>query len=388
MKVNDLKILSDEYKLNPYLYIENLDRSKRVIVDSTLGTKVVICYKTAKEILSKNDIFSTEPLAARAEPVMRGKVLAQMHGDEHKLKRSMITRKITGGMLREHYSEHLKYLCDQTIEKIRSKDKFDFIVDFGKEFSMLSTFKILGIDDRYVDFYYDRLRLIVKFATGFNLSDSEAEVYINAAIEMESAIIELIEDKKINPGGDLVLFILAEGENDPNKKLSSSEIVALTLNVLLAASEPVDKVLSICIFHLLRDKHLLKGIISGGIKSNDILQETLRITPPVHLIPRLAVEDYTTESGDKINNGDVVFILLPAVNRDSEYFENPDIFNPTRTFKGHASYGSGIHTCIGAQFANLQLNLALERLAPLLLEYEEVEPPVFSGICCFFCDVT
>ncbi|WP_139204113.1 hypothetical protein [Xenorhabdus japonica] len=99
-------------------------------------------------------------------------------------------------------------------------------MDFGKEFSILSTFKILGMKKEDLNFYHERLRLIVNFATGFNLSEDEKKIYIDAAIEMENAILNLISEKKKFPDNDLVSFILTEGANDEGKKLSNSDIVA------------------------------------------------------------------------------------------------------------------------------------------------------------------
>lgn len=379
MSFTELNILSKEYNENPYYFIDNLDRNKRIIYDNTLGSKIVICYNTVKEILSKNEIFTTEPLASRAEPVMRGKVLAQMSGAEHKFKRSLITRQITGNILKNYYSMRLQDLCDAIILKLEGLAEFDFVEDFAKPYSMISTFNILGIDKKQLDFYHEKLRLIVKFATGFNISSNEKKIYISAAIDMEKEILKLIEEKRNGNGNDLISFILKENQLN-NKTMTNSEIVALTLNILLAASEPVDKVLSASIHHLYKNRSYLNSIISDDIKTNDILQESLRITPPVHLIPRLATNNYITEYDDPIEKGEVVFILIPAANRDPAYFKDPSIFNPRREFKGHVSYGYGIHTCIGSQFSNMQLNLALDRLAPLLLNYEEATIPVFDGI--------
>lgn len=269
-----------------------MDRHKRIISDNTLNAKIAICYSTVKELLSQKNIFSTKPLTTRAEPVMRGKVLAQMNGQEHKFKRSLITKKITGNILVSYYKQYLHDLCDELIHQLQLKNEFDFIVDFGKKYSMLSTFKILGVNQKELEFYHQRLRLIVKFITGFNISEEEKSTYIKAAIEMEHDILKLLEEKRKNPGNDLISYMLSVDYE--NNKLNNNEIVALTLNVLLAASEPVDKVLSICIYHLYRNQDYLQQVISGKIKTNDILQEALRITPPVHLIPRLAMDNYTT----------------------------------------------------------------------------------------------
>lgn len=244
----------------------------------------------------------------------------------------------------------------------------------------MSTFKILGISEEKFDFYHTRLKLIVKFITGFNLTEDEKYRYINAACEMEKDIISLIEKKSLEEDNSLLSFIMKYNDNYPERFLDSSQIVALTLNILLAASEPVDKVISLCIYHLYRNREYLLQLINNEISSNDILQETLRITPPVHLLPRKAVQDYITSKGDKINRGEIVFVSIPSANRDPEIFQDPNQFKPTREFKGHISYGYGIHTCIGAQFANMQLNLVLKKFSKILLDYEEKAPPIFSGI--------
>ncbi|WP_399477945.1 cytochrome P450 [Xenorhabdus griffiniae] len=330
--------------------------------------------------MSKNNIFSTEPLAARAEPVMRGRVLAQMSGDEHRIKRSLIVRQITGNILKEFYEDFLSRICDNIISDLIERDEFDLISEFGMKYSMLSTFEILGVDSKEINFYHERLKLIVKFATGFNLNDNEKNIYLSSSYELEDKILNLIEMKENNPGKDLISFIIDENKKDIKKKITNSEIVALVLNILLAASEPVDKVLSTCIYHLYRNPTYLKEILSGNRKPNDILQESLRITPPVHLIPRLTTQKYITSHGDIFDKGELVYLLIPAANRDPDYFEQPNVFDPNRNFKGHVSYGSGIHTCIGAQFANLQLNLAILKLAPLILSFNEKSYPIFDGV--------
>lgn len=380
MNLTELTMLSKEYNTNPYDFIEKLDRCHRIIFDNSLNAKVAICYQTVKTLLANTTVFSSELLAVRAEPVMRGKVLVQMQGEEHKHKKAMMAGQLTGRFLKTTYREPLKQLCDNVVSDLNNKDTFDFIADFGKPFSLLSTFCMLGIDSKHLDFYHKRVSLIARFVTGFDLSEEEKSVYIAAAIEMEKAIIDLIQKKQMAPENDLLSLLITQGSKDADQKLNHRDIVALTLNVMLATIEPVDKVLSACIFHLYRNEHLIKGIHAGEIKTNDILHETLRITPPVHLISHLVKENHTTEFGDVLKKGEMIFMLLPAANRDPAFFDHPHTFNPNRSFKSHLSYGSGIHSCIGAQFANMQLNLALEKLVPLLMEYEEKSPPIFNGI--------
>ncbi|EOC0699275.1 cytochrome P450 [Salmonella enterica subsp. enterica serovar Kokomlemle] len=370
-------VLSEQYKLDPYSHIDLLDKRKNIIYDQTLKSYLAISYDAVQYVLNNSDIFSTKPLAERAEPVMRGKVLAQMEGKEHKTKRRIILRQITGSILRNYYEPILCCLCDSLLERITKKDSFNFISDFGNKYALLTTFNIIGLNQN--DFYYilDRLRLIVIFATGFNLSEHEKKEALKSAEELEKIILELINERRKSLGDDIISFIIKE--SNAENIITDSEIVALSLNILLAASEPVDKVLANCIYHLYRNSDCISSLINGECSYNNVLQESLRITPPVHLIPRMIEKDDFFE-GVKLTKGELIYSLIPSANRDDSYFERPNVFDPYRKYKGHLSYGSGAHACIGAQFANAQLNIALKKLIPILQIYKEKMPPTFYGI--------
>lgn len=370
-------VLSDEYGQNPYKYIDLLDKTENVIYDKTLNAHLAISYDAVRSILGNSVLFSTKPLSKRAEPVMRGKVLAQMEGNEHKIKKSMLLHQLTGRVLKDYYHPKLTNLCDSLLTEIITKNKFDFISDFGNKYALLTTFNIIGIDYNKLDWYLERLKLIVQFATGFNLSKETEDIALFASEELEKVILDLIDERKKCAGDDIISFIIHN--SNESEILSDSEIVALSLNILLAASEPVDKVLANCIYHLYRNESYIDLVISNDCSTNSILQESLRITPPVHLIPR-QVEDDSCVEGVNLKKGDLIFSLIPSANRDEKYFEHPNTFNPRREFKGHLSYGVGIHACIGAQFANMQLNIALQKLVLILKNYKEITPPTFGGI--------
>lgn len=370
-------ILSEEYQLDPYAHIDALNKNENIIYDDTLKSYLAISYDAACHVLMNPETFSTKPLAVRAEPVMRGKVLAQMEGDEHKVKRRIVLRQLTGNILKEYYEPFLIKLCDSLTEALIQKDSFDFISEFGSKYALFTTFNMIGVNYDQYDWFLERLKQIVKFATGFNLSEEARNIALHASEELEREILKLIDKKKSLPGKDIISFIIKE--NKDSLLISDSEIVALSLNILLAASEPVDKVLANCIYHLYRNKNYIDQLAKGICSYNNVLQESLRITPPVQLIPRL-IEVNTSFQGVMLEKGKLIFTLISSANRDSKYFSEPHIFDPFRSFKGHLSYGTGRHACIGAQFANMQLNIALQKLVPLMNIYKETATPKFDGI--------
>lgn len=370
-------ILSAQYNTNPYTHIDSLNKRLNIIYDETLKSCLAISYDASRYVLTNTEVFSTKPLAERAEPVMRGKVLAQMEGAEHKLKRKIVLRQLTGDILKKYYEPILTKLCDSLAGNLFKRKSFDFISEFASKYALLTTFNIAGLDYEEVDRVLEKLKLIAKFATGFNLSEETIKMALLASEELEKLISGMINEKRSHPGNDIISFIIKESNTE--KIMNDSEIVALVLNILLAASEPVDKVLTNCIYHLYRHREYISQLINGTCSYNNVLQESLRLTPPVHLIPRLT-EKETYFAGIKIKKGDLIYVLIPAANRDDRYFEHPEIYDPYRKFKGPLSYGTGIHACIGAQFATTQLNIALKTLIPVLPCYKETSPPVFTGI--------
>ena len=94
---------------------------------------------------------------------------------------------------------------------------------------------------------------------------------------------------------------------------------------------------------------------------NDIVEELIRWDSPLQFFQRYVLED--AEIGNyKIPKGSKVAILLGSANRDPEVFDNPSELNFNRENKDHSSWGGGIHFCIGAHLARLELEVSFKHL--------------------------
>lgn len=105
------------------------------------------------------------------------------------------------------------------------------------------------------------------------------------------------------------------------------------------------------------------------------VEEMLRFDTPLHLFRRIALEDVELSGGTLLRRGEAVALLLGAANRDPRRFADPDRFDPARETGGHVSFGAGIHFCVGAPLARLELAVALERLFQRLPEMRIAAPP-------------
>ena len=97
-----------------------------------------------------------------------------------------------------------------------------------------------------------------------------------------------------------------------------------------------------------------------------LIEECLRFAPPLHLFTRTAYEAVDWEDADgavhHIADGDTIGLLLGAANRDPRRFPEPDRFDPTRDRIDHVAFGGGIHFCVGAPLARMELRIALQTL--------------------------
>ena len=99
----------------------------------------------------------------------------------------------------------------------------------------------------------------------------------------------------------------------------------------------------------------------------------LRLDPPLHLFARYALEEVEF-AGVRLRRNEKIGLLLGAANRDPERFPNPDVFDPTRTPNAHLSFGAGIHFCVGAPLARLELAVTLPILFARLPDLRLAEP--------------
>jgi len=84
--------------------------------------------------------------------------------------------------------------------------------------------------------------------------------------------------------------------------------------------------------------------------------------------------------GQHFKRGDQVGLLLAAANRDPQVYEDAARFNPARVLHPHASFGAGLHFCVGAPLARLELNIALPILFQRLPNLRMLEAPEYADV--------
>ncbi|MFC5218204.1 cytochrome P450 family protein [Streptomyces coerulescens] len=175
---------------------------------------------------------------------------------------------------------------------------------------------------------------------------------------------ELIAAKRAAPGDDMTsLLIQARDDEDGGSGLAHQELRDTLLLMISAGYETTVNVIDQSVFTLLTRPDQLQLVRTGAVAWNDIVEETLRHEPAVkHLPLRFAVEDIPLPDGRTIARGDAILASYAAANRHPGWHADPDTFDATRTNKDHLAFGHGMHFCLGAPLARLEVVTALQHL--------------------------
>ena len=199
------------------------------------------------------------------------------------------------------------------------------------------------------------------------------EVDANAAARDFSAYVRaLVGERRRHPGADLLSMLIAV--RDAGEALNDQELVSTVILLLNAGHEATVHALGNAVHVLLTSGRPLAGLLADAGQRDRLVDEVLRVRPPLHLFKRYVLEPLE-RFGIPFRMGDQVAVILGAAGQDHRRHGCPHRFDPSRLDTDHLGFGAGIHYCVGAPLARLELAVALEVLFARWPALALVEPP-------------
>jgi cytochrome P450 len=207
----------------------------------------------------------------------------------------------------------------------------------------------------------DGLRTVVDRVFSTTLSAEEAAA--NTAT-LYGLLDELIAAKRASPGDDMTSFLIAtRDEEGDGGALSDDELRGTLVLMLSAGYETTVNVIDQAVTALLSDPDQLAHVRAGRCDWDDVVEETLRHEPSIkHLPMRFALRDIPLPDGRIIRAGEAILASYAAANRHPDWHgAHADRFDATRVTKEHLAFGHGVHFCLGAPLARLEVATVLRR---------------------------
>ncbi|MFC4908140.1 cytochrome P450 [Actinomadura gamaensis] len=186
-----------------------------------------------------------------------------------------------------------------------------------------------------------------------------------AHVHLDDYLTELIAKRRIEPSDDLLSELVRARDEDGG--LSEAELVNLGVGLLVAGYETTANQITNLVYTLLTQRSLWDRLVAEPSLLATAVDELLRYVPlgTETGMPRVAVRDVEL-GGVLVRAGDVVYAGRPAANRDPSVFDNPERIVLDRSNNPHLAFGHGIHHCLGAHLARLELRAALGALTARL----------------------
>lgn len=255
--------------------------------------------------------------------------------------------------------------------------EFDLLADVAEPLAVTVIAELLGVPaaDRH------RLRpwsaAIVRMYEVSRTPEAE-DAALAACREFADYLRDLAARRRAEPRDDLVTHLVSV--RDGGDRLTDDELVASAILLLNAGHEASVNALGGGVVALLRHPAQLARLRSDRALVRTAVEEMIRYDPPLHLFARTAAEPVRID-GVTVPEGGEIAALLGAANRDPAVFDRPDTFDVGRDPNPHLGFGAGLHFCLGAPLARIELQAALPALldhAPALeLAAEPVQRPTF-----------
>ncbi len=245
---------------------------------------------------------------------------------------------------------------------------FDLLEAYARPVPVTVIARLLGVPVHHGDALLAWSNDMVKMYQAGRSADDERDS-VRATESFVAFLRKFIAKRRQDPKDDLITALIAAEEN--GARLSTDELIATCILVLNAGHEATVHTLGNGVMAMLRE----------GTRdvTPELIEEILRYDPPLHLFTRYAYEEVDL-FGHRFQRGDLVALLLASAGRDEKVVDEPGLFQPDRVKSPHLAFGAGLHFCVGAALARMELEIALKILFRRCPSLRLTEVPKYADI--------
>ena len=344
---------------NPYPFYESARRLQQPVFWRDYNMASFFDHQSVMSLL-KDRRFGRVCLKDLAQPTpkhlapfykLEANSMLELEPPRHSRLRGLVLRAFTSRRIASLEPE-IKQLCHSLIDDFKTSE-IDLLEAYAKPLPVIIIARLLGVPESMADELLRWSNDMVMMYQARRSKTLEARA-VAASKAFSDFMRSYIEERRTRPADDLITHLIAAEEN--GQRLTTDEMITTCILLLNAGHEATVHTLGNGVKTLLET-----GVPASCLAPEHIhgaVEEILRYDPPLHMFTRYANEDLTVQ-GHALKRGDQIALMLGAAGRDPTNWRDPDVFDPSRDVKTNAAFGAGIHFCLGAALARLELRTAL-----------------------------
>ncbi|MEM7722395.1 MAG: cytochrome P450 [Pseudomonadota bacterium] len=360
---------------NPYPFYAKARAAGHLIYWADYNMPMATSYAAVNQIL-RDRRFGREridplPIPDHLKPfyAVEAHSMLELEPPRHTRLRSLVLRAFTSRRI-QALAPEINALAQELAAKL-PEGEHDLLDSYCRPIPVIIIARLLGVPEEMAP---DLLRwsnaMVMMYQAG--RSRAQEDQAVAATEEFVAFLRDYVDRRRGAPKDDLISHLIAAEED--GSKLSTDELITTCILLLNAGHEATVHTLGNGV------KLCLETDMRPAGDPTSLIEEILRYDPPLHMFTRTAYEDVTLY-GHRFKRGDEVGLLLASANRDAAAYPDPDRFDPTRPTKpANTAFGAGLHFCIGAPLARLELQIALPILFDMHPRLRLTLAPVYADI--------
>jgi cytochrome P450 len=325
-----------------------------------------ILHVTSREKLG----WSEPPAHLRPFLDVESHSLLELEPPEHTRLRHLINRAFVSRQV-ERLAPRIAALANELIDRFETRGRVDLLEQFATRIPVIVIAELLGVPgqmwERLLEWSH-RMVAMYQFGRTREVEDSAAA----ATREFVAFLRGYVDARRGARTEDLISQLI--GVEADEGRLSEEELIATCILLLNAGHEATVHGIGNGVKAILEGRIVPAQALATPAANAALVEELLRFDAPLHLFTRYALED-VDYGGVVLRQGDKIGLLLGAANRDPERFPDPDHIDASRSPNPHVAFGGGIHFCVGAPLARLEMEVALPILFQRLPRLRLAERP-------------
>jgi cytochrome P450 len=273
----------------------------------------------------------------------------------HDVLRAVVRGPFVPKRLREQMTQFVRSEVRRLLRGVRQDGRHDLAAELAWPLPIAVGARLLGIPPSDQPLLLGLQRQLAERTPGVRELPSEARA---AAASLRSYFYELIRSRRVRPRDDLVTAIATA---EPDGRPIGDDAVGLLFLLFVASMETTASSISNALVLFAAHPGQRRSIADHPDGIDRAVEEVLRYEAPVQVTKRVTTREVRIRD-ESLPQGAEVFLVLASANRDERRWDHPDRFDALREPRRHLAFGDGIHHCLGAPLARLELRILLEEL--------------------------